>query len=367
MHEANIRQLKCLETEDWGADECLLDIEVDGRQTPYVRRSMEEGEVWRLGRTFSFDDRVVVRLLEEDAPDPDDVLGQETIAAATTRGRTMRLSGSGASYELQYAVTERPDRDPVQRSLDAFRQSSKPGVWRYIPKADLLADIHATVVNPKEVRQSYTPLCGPAAIVYESVRKSPNTYVEICQSLFEEGSFQARSHRVRASRTLRNSRPNASTSPADWLVMATLREAENALFDVEGDSNDFVMGITTPGEMAGWAEEVLGYETVDYTSTYLYGEFDALRAAKRAVDRGGVAFLMIHSAMLKGQAPGLDFPNHWVAFLGDLDIDEGDDSWWIDADNGHVSFECYSWGRTVSVDIDEGPFEDGMWGVVTAY
>lgn len=367
MYEVDLRHLKCLETEDWGSDECLLDVEVDGRQQPYLRRSMNDGDVWRLDRHFSFDDRVVVRLLEEDFPDFDDVLGEVVVEGSPTDGRTARLTGSGASYQLRYGVIQTPDRDPVQDALADFRRSSKPGTWRYVDKASLLADVQATVANPYAVNQDFTPLCGPAAIVFEFARTDPARYVAVCQELFEDGSFQARTERVEASATLRNSRPNRTTTPADWILMATLRDAENELFDVEGDSNAFVMGITTPGEMAGWAEEVLGFDTVSYESTYLYGEFDALRSARRAVDRGGVAFLMLHSDVLDGRRPAVDFPNHWVAFQGNLFVDEGSDPWWFDVDNGRVRFDCYSWGRTTTVDVGEGPFEDGMWGVVTAY
>lgn len=144
--------------------------------------------------------------------------------------------------------------------------------------------------------------------------------------------------------------------------MATLRDTENALFPIESTSGDFVMGLTTPWEMKGWTFEILGYDKVDYESTYFYGEFEAMQKAKRSRNQGGVAFLLIHSALLGKPAPAVDYPDHWVSFLGNLFIDEGV---WYRHDSGHIKFDCYSWGGKHHVDGGEGLFEDYMWGVVT--
>ena len=47
-------------------------------------------------------------------------------------------------------------------------------------------------------------------------------------------------------------------SVADWMLMATLRDTENELFPISGDSGNYVMGISTPWEMKGWIFELLG-------------------------------------------------------------------------------------------------------------
>jgi hypothetical protein len=86
-----------------------------------------------------------------------------------------------------------------------------------------------------------------------------------------------------------------------------------------------------------------------------------MRKADAVRNSGGVAFLMIHSAMLGGSEPSVGYPNHWVSYLGDLHIDEGE--WWV-RDSGHIKFDCYSWGGKCDVDLGEGSFEDYMWGVV---
>jgi hypothetical protein len=145
------------------------------------------------------------------------------------------------------------------------------------------------------------------------------------------------------------------------MLRATLRDTENSLFPVEASSSPIAMGITTPWEMKGWAFEILGYDRVEYESTYLYGEFEAMRKAEAAVNQGGAAFLMVHSTMLGKADPVVGYPNHWVSFLGGLMIDNGV---WHRWDSGKIKLDCYSWGGKHHVELDEGPFEDCMWGVV---
>jgi hypothetical protein len=349
---------------------------VDGAlQPPPLRKDLDDGENWRLNRSYTFNRQVEVKLWDEDSPDDDDFLGKVAIDTALKSHATASFTGDGAHYKLWYSVRDapEPEYDLVKEAIAEFERSSKPGVWPYIPKHDLIDDIEATVKDRAKfqqgqryfaVNQGNTPLCGPAAIVFELACRYPQRYVQICQALYETGKFQGRTKTVKPSGKLIKSRTNKNLTIADWMLMAALRDTENELFDVESESGEFVMGLTTPWEMEGWAFEILGCDHVEYESTYFYGEFEAMREAKKARSRGGVAFLMIHSDMLSNSDPPIGHPNHWVSYLDGLHIDEG--VWYIH-DSGHIKFNCYSWGRKCHVDVDEGLFEDCFWGVVTAW
>lgn len=365
MRQLTLKQLKCNETEDWGADECRLEVFVDGALQPYLKTSLNNKQVWTLNRAYPFKDKVEIKLWDEDSPDADDFLGSVRIETGLTDHATASFTRDGANYQLAYRVIDVPDIDPVQAAIEAFQQSTRPGVWPYIQKAALLADIQATVLNPFLVNQSSTPLCGPTAIVFELVSKQPARYVSICQSLYETGQFQSRTKVVRPADRLRESKIHQGISVADWMLIATLRDTENLLFPVDANSSGLannIAGITTPWEMKSWIYEILGYDQVDFESTFVYGEFDAMRKAHAARRQGGVAFLLIDASMLQGSAPAIAYPNHWVSYLGNLQIDDGV---WYQHDSGHIRFDCYSWGSKRSVDLGEGPFEDYMWGVVT--
>ena len=367
MRQLMLKQLKCYETEDWGADECRLEVYIDGALQPYLKTSLNNKQVWTLNRTYTFQTSVDIKLWDEDSPDADDFLGAARIGTGVTDNATASFTQDGANYQLWYQVIEAPDVNPVKAAIDAFERSTQPGVWPYIQKAALLADLRATVLNPFEVNQNYTPFCGPTAIVFELVAKQPARYIALCQSLYETGQFQSRTKVVRASDQLRQSKVRAGISVADWMLIATLRDSENLIFPIDANSSGLVnniAGITTPWEMKGWLYEILGYDQVSFESTFVYGEFDAMRKAHAARQKGGVGFLLIDASMLQGSAPAIAYPNHWVSYLGNLQIDDGV---WYQHDSGHIRFDCYSWGRKHSVDLGEGPFEDYMWGVVTGY
>jgi hypothetical protein len=364
MRKLVLEQLKCYETEDWGSDECRLEVFVDGALQPPLNRTLDDGDKWTLNRSYTFSRQVKVQLWDEDSPDSDDNLGEAFIDTNFRNHATASFTRDDANYKLWYSVFDAPDVDPVQEALAQFERSTQPGKWTYIPKNELLGDIRRTVANPFNVRQGPTDLCGPASIVFELVSRHPHRYIEICQSLYETGKFRGRTKHVKPSDTLLRSRVRSGISLADWMLMTAMRDTENAIFPVEETSGPVAMGITTPWEMKGWAFEMLGYDKVDYESTYFYGEFEAMRTAQWVRNRGGVAFPMIHSAMIGSSEPTVAFPNHWIAFLGNLVIDEGVWYYW---DSGNIKFDCYSWGRKLSVDLGEGPFEDYMWGLVTAH
>ena len=279
-------------------------------------------------------------------------------SALSARQLAGRLLGEVTPIYLRQFIER---AEPIVTAMTQFEQSTQSGVWPHILKNDLIANIRAAVAEPLTIHQKYTPLCGPASIVYELVSRQPHRYIQICQQLYETGWFQGRTKEVKPSQTLlqsqipKNPEPGGTDiRPADWMLLATLRDVENLLFPVDADSGQLVMGITTPWEMKGWAFEILEFNQIAYESTYTYGEIDAMRLAETALNNGGVAFLMIDAAMLRNEEPFIAYPTHWVSFLGKLTID-----------SHHIKFDCYSWGVEKHVDLDEESFEDYMWGVVT--
>jgi hypothetical protein len=257
------------------------------------------------------------------------------------------------------------NQDAVQLALTAFEKSVAPGVWPELDKATILSEIQARVKpstptqGPFLVNQGPQPLCGPAAVVFELVRKRPDRYIRYCRDLFETGAFDGDSERVEATTHLLRSRVPKNMSQVDWMLMATLRDSENWFFDVDADGGLIANGISTPWEMKGWADNVLGCHSVEYISTFLWGEEDAIREADQIVASGGVAFLMIHSALVGNDDPFVSYPDHWIGLLGSLSITEDSED-----DTDYLQFNIYSWGRKIQVYVDEDRFEDYFFGVV---
>jgi hypothetical protein len=365
MPKLMLQSLKCLKTQDWiGSDECRFEVLIDGNFRPPLRQSFRDQQEWDLNQGFTFHSGVELRLWEEDPLRQEDLIGKATLGGADCDGGEISFNGHGGNYVLRYSVTalaapETP-ADDLEATIRAFEQSSAAGVWPNVSKAELIADIRRTVRDPFEVNQASTPLCGPASIVFQLASKTPARYIQMLQSLYETGQFQARTHMIKPSSALVNSRVRKDVTVADWMLMASLRDTENFLFPVEDTSNMFVMGFTKPWEMKGWTFELLDYDRVEWENLAFYGEFEAMRKAQSVVDQGGVVSLLIHSAMLGTPKPAIAFPEHWITFLGNLSID---DSIW-QRKGGHIRFDCYSWGQRIHVDLEEKPFQDYTWGVL---
>jgi hypothetical protein len=249
----------------------------------------------------------------------------------------------------------------AEAAIVRFEQSPAPSVWAHLSKPQILTEIKARVKNPFQINQGGQPFCGPASVLFELIRKQPARYVELCQSLFLVGGFHTTSGRwITAPDRLRNvSKGELHMPQVDWMVLATLREAETYLFPVEPNAPDIIRnlaGMTKSWEMKGWVKEILGYPQVEYNHAYLGGDLNALQQAQAAIAAGGVAFALITAeGMLTNNPPPVAFPTHWIVLLGG-----------ITQQNGRIGFDIYTWSRQMRVDLSEGDFKRFLWAIVTS-
>ena len=252
--------------------------------------------------------------------------------------------------------------DPASM-VDGFAAKSGAGAWPNLSRSAVADDLRAKLAAPETVNQGSTPMCGPAAILFALIDRDPASYVRMATELYETGRMTMRSKTLQCSADVKQTSPGGGTSPADWMMMAAMRDEANAVFDIEQDDGwlgrNLAQGISTPWEMKGWADQILRLRDIGYESCYFTGEEDALLKGRDRYDRGGVAFLMIDSAMARNQSATVAIPNHWVVYRGNLKIDrrgffQGD----------KYNFRIWTWGRFEGVSQGESHFEDNMWGVV---
>jgi hypothetical protein len=261
------------------------------------------------------------------------------------------------------------DQTQALAALAEFARSPQPGLWPHLDKGEMVQEMRRRLRDPYSVNQGPQPFCGPASVLFELIRKFPLRYVDMCRSLYETGKFQAFHRPIETSIALRQaSKDIAPLGPADWMVLATLRESENLIFPVEPNAPEIIRniaGMTKSWEMMGWVREILGYDHTDYLHTYVLRDLTALRKAQAIIDQGGVAFgLITADGLLSDTPPRVTVPNHWVTLVGNTEIQKG--SFWRH-DSGHVSFDIFTWAKKVRVDVPEGRFEDSFWGVVLGW
>jgi hypothetical protein len=248
----------------------------------------------------------------------------------------------------------------AEAAIAQFEQSIAPSAWPFLDKSTLVAELRSRIHDPFQVSQGGQPFCGPAAVLFELVRKQPLRYVQICWSLFTTGGFQGHLHFILAAEPLRRaSRGNLRMGQIDWMLLATLRDAEAQLFPVEPNAPDLIRnltGMTKSWELKGWVKELLGYTTVQYHHAYLMNDISAMQQASTAIQAGGVAFALITAeGMLSDKPPLLPFPSHWVTLLGNISVQ-----------SNPITFDIYTWSQSLRLQMDPSPFKKYLWATVTA-
>jgi hypothetical protein len=267
------------------------------------------------------------------------------------------MSVTAAAFDLYL-----PDAEliqSVQPAIDNFEQSTAPSAWVSLNKTTLIAELRARVSNPFQINQGGQPFCGPASVLFELIRKQPERYIQLCQSLFERGGFQCKTRWIQASEKLQqNPDQNFRMEQIDWMVLSTMRESENLLFSVEPNAPELIRnlaGMTKSWELKGWVEEILGYSQTDYHHAYLLSDFNAFNASIATLQNGGIACLLITAeGMLSDNPPPIPFPSHWVTLLGNAEVTRD-----------RVMFDVYTWSKIIRVDLNVADFKKYFWASVT--
>lgn len=280
------------------------------------------------------------------------------------------MTQSDNSIAIASSTSQLPNQNSLQQADEAiseFERSNLLSFWPALNKSQIIAEMRSRIHDPFQVNQGGQPFCGPAAVTFALLTRRPLRYVEICRHLWETGSFRTQSRRsISPSMTLRQSKGNLRMPQVDWMVLSALRESENLIFPIEANAPEIVRnisGMTKSWEIAGWAREILGSPDVKSHYAYFSGDIPALRAADEAIKAGGFAFALITAeGMLQNKPPLIPYPSHWVALLGNVAIDEGSVG---KGDRSRVSFDVYTWGRKMRVDIPKSSFENYFWVAIT--
>jgi hypothetical protein len=275
--------------------------------------------------------------------------------------------------------TTKPIDPSLDEQLTKFARSTQTGVWTHLDKRQIISEIRDRIINPYQIQQGEQPFCGPAAVVFELIRKQPDRYIQICQSLYEHGSFEGYSKKFVAAGRLCRSYGNLRMAQADWMILATLRDCANKIVPVHPKAPKLIReigGITKPWEISAWVRELLGYTHSKSHPTPLSGEFRAIQAANSTIDSGGVAFALINSQGLLGSNSFLAarfhriYPNHWVTIVSNISIAQAHPLRVVESPtkiskhiHGRIEFDIYSWGRKIHVSKDPATIKDFFWGV----
>jgi hypothetical protein len=361
-HDITIKTIYCKSTEDWsGADNNELRIYVDGAATPLkLNTRLNDGQTWTLNKTYKYNKTIKIELWDLDSPDADDLLGTLSIGPATSAGTGVkqRFTRDDADYTITYDLKKTAAGLSPKMSalvaLEKWRTNGVAGKFTKIDKAKMIQEISTRIDLPWKMDQKKQSLCGPMTILMALALKDPERYVHMAKTMYETGKYTSRGKTIKPGAHLYTAAVPSDTANVDWMLAASMRDSENAIFDY--DDGDKFAGITSPGEMQGWMETVLGCTKADNNSTYSWGEKKELSVAWEAVKTGNVAALFVDHSYMPGQPAGsINVPSHWVLLFDVQSI--GD----------RVKFRVLSWGKVYQIDVNTDRFEDLMWGAIVGY
>ena len=230
------------------------------------------------------------------------------------------------------------------------------GVWPHINRSDLAAGLRERLNNPSALHQGNTNLCGVASFVHEWLKDDPIGYVWFAICLFEQGvgNFSRKgqgSLAIRPSQELKNSviakvnRNEAATlAPADWIVMASLREDLNLSLNYRADEGwlfwDDMRGLSSVSDVVKLFKRA-GYQDVrDYANWWSKRSAQHLEIAGKYVAANYKVVLFIDYRLLSKAKQDTEAvvatANHFVGLTSPITFD---------GKRNYLTFNVFNYGN----------------------
>jgi hypothetical protein len=206
--------------------------------------------------------------------------------------------------------------------------------WPKLDSTTVLSRIKALAGNANLFNQSGIGLCTAAAFYHHIIQRKSADFESFANALYGSGVGFLGDLKVAPGTDLRNADYAALVAKygnmppqADWMLMSSLRDSENWLFDYEGAPDESVAISTSSKELSGWYKSTGFYTSVTFDDDTSPAKIKAI--AKTANNH---IALYIKAALL---IPGSQ-KEHIITVEGPITIDEVNDK---------VSFQYWTWAN----------------------
>ena len=249
-----------------------------------------------------------------------------------------------------------------QMLLD-FAKKPSTGAFPNIARPDVVDGLRDRVApgGAKNIAQSGSSLCGPAAVMFCVANRLPEIYTQYVMDLYDKGQAQFGTLNVKPGDACRNYDPK-KIAPVDWVALASLRDSDNRYMNYAAVENE-AAGITLPKSVVGWFRAA-GYTQI-YQSTQLFGgmvqNHHEIARAGTARKQGNDVCLLINSKMLSSMTSLSAAPDHWIVMTKAIRLDPR---------KREIALEVFTWGDiqnlplTGSANLDD--FLKNYYGYVSA-
>lgn len=237
-----------------------------------------------------------------------------------------------------------------------FRKGSQQA-FIHLDRTKVADGLDKRLNNPDSFNQGGTWLCGIATFVRVWAFDHPLQYVKLAVDLFQKGEGRLEGHTKYASKLIRPSDalktcpPRADMEQADFLVLASIREAFNDVFNYTDNEGIFrIKAWNMPSDVEREFRAGGYTEIVNKANGLQSAGYDSLMKAVDLYDRDWRVILLINSRLLNPteiSGPGLiNHSNHWIGLNSDVTVTTWGDKPMVQP------FDVYSW---------DGPYKVPRW------
>lgn len=294
--------------------------------------------------------------------------------AASNDAASLDGNGSGTGYSQNPAALaatwhdSQPPSTLVNRLVDKFggafgvsedTSSAAPltarKAWPKLDADTVLNRIEDLSKNANLFNQGGIGLCTAAAFYHHVIQKDSAKFKLYANALYGAGKGFLGDLNVSPGYDLRNADYTALAAKianmppqADWMLMSSIRDSENWLFDYEGSNDESVAISTSAKELSGWYRDTGFYSNVTFSD-------DTSAAAIKGIAKNAnnhVA-LWIKTKLLQ-DSDG----KHIVTLEGQITIDEANDK---------ATFDYWTWGQPIkTLSTTWTALKANYLGVITA-
>lgn len=246
----------------------------------------------------------------------------------------------------------------------ATNNCAKDGLWLNVCRNKVAAGLENRIYFPDNINQLNTNICGVAAFVRQWILDDPVGFAWLGISLYENGcgyigKGKYHGKDIRPSKELLNSAIPYTTSEnrpglgremnhADWMVMASIREAFNSVFNYSADEGIFAM--------KAWnfpSEVVATFKAAGYTNIVNDTEWagtkgwESLMEASNKFRNKWRVVLLINMRMLDDKKLGTEAfiatSDHWVGLQSPIELTVAG------SEHRVLPFKVFTWGKEKKV------------------
>jgi hypothetical protein len=238
--------------------------------------------------------------------------------------------------EMVLPVEEDPQKVRAREMVQYFAARTTPGAFRHLSRQQIAQELLLRIDSPSLINQGQAGLCPSAAVVYSLAVSRLFDYVKAVINLYEHGRAIIGRWTLEPGDDLKNYRlpATAQIPSADWIIMASIRDSENFIFDYQATTD---RGGAWGDEVANWMRAA-GYKTVleEWNESATKDE-NHLRRADTLHHQRHHVILLVHVHILDGRAL-TRAPNHWVVLSSRVHFGQANQK-------KTVSMTVFTWGR----------------------